>query len=64
MINFIKIVDAVRRASDDETSRAQVNKITIMSDGHYRADGCLVRRNTMFIRAWNINRETFAVLEL
>ncbi len=64
MISFIKVVDAVRGAVEDDTCRVQVTKITIMADGNYKADGLLTRRSTMFFRAWIVNRDTFAILEL
>lgn len=64
MIDFIQIVDAVRRNVEDDTCRVQVTKITVTADGNYKADGYLVRRKTMFFRTWVINRDNLATLEL
>lgn len=64
VVNFIRIVDAVRGAVEASGVRAQVTKITVTADGNFRADGSIIRQKTMFIRTWIINSDTFAVLEL
>jgi len=64
MPDFIEIIDALRRRVEDDTCRVQVTKITVLTDGDYRVDGCLVRRKTMFYRTWVINRSNLSVLEL
>lgn len=63
-MNQIPIIDAVRRAAENAETRAQITKITILSDGTVRATGMITRRSTMFTRTWIINRDTLAVLEV
>ena len=63
-VNFIKIIDAVRKAAENSETRAQVTKITILSDGAVRATGMITRRSTMFNRTWIINHDDMSVLEV
>lgn len=62
--NFIPIIDAVRRSAENEESRVQISKMTVLSNGTVRATGMIIRRSTMFNRTWIIDRDTFAVTEV
>jgi hypothetical protein len=63
-MNFLPIIDAVRKAAENAETRAQITTIMLLSDGTVRATGMITRRSTMFARTWIINRDTLAVQEV